>query len=152
PSQLMEEFRRTTITLKSFLNQAWISTPSLQISDFGLLSDFGSRISDLTDDRPLITDNCSSLTIHPLRNHERHLRLLQPRHRRPLQPNILKKLFHLELPRFIPAWELMNHRLRRPHLRQHLVIGQSLDSIAPAQPLPMQLRVAPIDFETEQVL
>jgi hypothetical protein len=63
----------------------------------------------------------------------------------------LKKFIHLNLPRLVAARKFPDGRLRRAHLRQHFVIRQFLHAVAAAESFPMQLRVASVDFEAEQI-
>src|SRR5204862_56070 len=43
-------------------------------------------------------------------------------------------------------------RFRWPHLRQHAVVRQALDAVAPAQPVDLKLAGLAVDFEAEEVL
>src|SRR5262245_58820745 len=65
---------------------------------------------------------------------------------------IVENRGELERPRLIPAWILPRGRLRRPHLRQHPVMYEPLQSITAAQPIDRQLAVAAVDLERKQVL
>ena len=65
--------------------------------------------------------------------------------------DVLKKFGHLDFPRFVAAREFPDGRLRRAHLRQHFVIRQPLHAVAAAESFPVQLGVAAVDFEAEQI-
>src|SRR5262245_36033671 len=54
--------------------------------------------------------------------------------------DIFKKLLELQGPGGIAARELIDDRLRRPHLRKHLVIIEPLHPVTAAQPFDQQLR------------
>src|SRR5882672_10814755 len=58
----------------------------------------------------------------------------------------------LQTPRQICSGVLVDDRLGRAHLGTHLVVVQSLHSVAAAEPLQLQLREPRIDLERKYVL
>src|SRR5687768_244598 len=58
----------------------------------------------------------------------------------------------LGVPGAVFAGVLEDRRLRRPHLREHLVVVEPLDAVAAAEAVHVELGVAAVDLEAERVL
>src|SRR5437870_12028714 len=71
---------------------------------------------------------------------------------RPVHADVLEKFRELDRPGVVAPGVFPDRRLRRSHLRQHAIKGEPFDAVAAAETLDVQLRLAPVDLEREQVL
>ena len=66
--------------------------------------------------------------------------------------NAFEQMGELIPPGRVFARVFPDRRFRRAHFREHAVVGQALDAVAPAQAFDVELAGPAVDFEGEEVL